>query len=186
MFWQSLFVAVAILTLTAGFDRMPARALEDDGGRSMPMTITSSAFDHEGTILRRFTCDGEDLSPPLSWQGVPGGTRSLALIVDDPDAPRKTWVHWVIYNLPADSSGVPENVPAEKKLADGSRQGTNDFGRIGYGGPCPPGGTHRYYFKLYALDADLDLPPGITKEELLQRMAGHILAEAQLMGRYSR
>jgi len=152
----------------------------------MPMTITSSAFDHEGTILRRFTCDGEDLSPPLSWQGVPGGTRSLALIVDDPDAPRKTWVHWVIYNLPADSSGVPENVPAEKKLADGSRQGTNDFGRIGYGGPCPPGGTHRYYFKLYALDADLDLPPGITKEELLQRMAGHILAEAQLMGRYSR
>ena len=152
----------------------------------MTMEITSTAFANEGMIPRRFTCDGEDISPPLSWKGMPGGTKSLALIADDPDAPRKTWVHWVVYNLPARSGGLPENVPPEKTIVGGGRQGTTDFGRIGYGGPCPPSGTHRYFFKLYALDAELGLAPGATKEELLQAMAGHVLAEAQLMGRYRR
>jgi len=152
----------------------------------MAMEITSTAFANEGMIPRRFTCDGEDISPPLSWKGLPGGTKSLALIADDPDAPRKTWVHWVVYNLPADSGGLPENVSPEKTLAGGGKQGTTDFGRIGYGGPCPPSGTHRYFFKLYALDAEIGLAPGATKEELLQAMAGHVLAEAQLMGRYRR
>jgi hypothetical protein len=175
-----------LLTLAAGFDRLPARADEHEGGLTMAIEITSTAFANEGMIPRRFTCDGEDISPPLSWKGMPGGTKSLALIADDPDAPRKTWVHWVVYNLPAESGGLPENVPPENTLADGGRQGTSDFGRIGYGGPCPPSGTHRYFFKLYALDAELGLAPGATKEELLQAIAGHVLAEAQVMGRYRR
>lgn len=152
----------------------------------MAMKITSTAFADEGMIPRRFTCDGEDVSPPLGWQGLPDGAKSLALIADDPDAPRKTWVHWVLYNLPAARGDLPEGVPPERTLAGGGRQGTNDFGRIGYGGPCPPSGTHRYFFKLYALGAQLDLLPGATKEELLRAMEGHVLAEAQLMGRYRR
>jgi hypothetical protein len=152
----------------------------------MSMEITSTAFANEGMIPRRFTCDGEDISPPFNWRGVPPEAKSLALIADDPDAPRKTWVHWVVYNLPAGSGGLAENVPPEKTIAGGGRQGTSDFGRIGYGGPCPPSGTHRYFFKFYALDAELGLPPGATKEELLQAMAGHVLAEGQLMGRYRR
>lgn len=152
----------------------------------MAMEITSTAFTHEGMIPRRFTCDGEDVSPPLGWKGVPEGTKSLMLTTDDPDAPRKTWVHWVLYNLPAARGALPEGVPPERTLAGGGRQGTNDFGRIGYGGPCPPSGTHRYFFKLFALDAELELLPGATKEELLRAMEGHVLAEAQLMGRYRR
>jgi Raf kinase inhibitor-like YbhB/YbcL family protein len=186
MSWRTLFITITLLALAAGFAWLPARAVEHEGGRTMAMEITSTAFANEGMIPRRFTCDGEDISPPLSWKGMPGGTKSLALIADDPDAPRKTWVHWVVYNLPASSGGLPENVPPEKTLADGGRQGTSDFGRIGYGGPCPPSGTHRYFFKLYALDSELGLAPGATKEELLQAMAGHVLAEAQLMGRYRR
>jgi Raf kinase inhibitor-like YbhB/YbcL family protein len=152
----------------------------------MTMEITSTAFANEEMIPRRYTCDGEDISPPLSWRGVPPGAESLALIADDPDAPRKTWVHWVAYNLPAANGGLPENVPPEKTIVGGGRQGTSDFGRVGYGGPCPPSGIHRYYFKLYALDAELGLAPGATKEELLQAMAGHVLAEAQILGRYRR
>jgi hypothetical protein len=186
MSWRTLSVIITLLTLAAGFDRLPVRADDHEGGRTMTIEITSTAFANEGMIPRRFTCDGENISPPLSWKGMPEGTKSLALIADDPDAPRKTWVHWVVYNLPAESGGLPENVPPEKTLAGGGRQGTSDFGRIGYGGPCPPSGTHRYFFKLYALDAELGLAPGATKEELLQAMAGHVLAEAQLMGRYRR
>lgn len=158
--------------------------------RAESLQLTSTAFATDGEIPSPHTCDGEDRSPPLAWSGVPAAAKSLALIVDDPDAdpkaPQKPWVHWVLYNLPAASGGLPEGVPAERTLAGGGRQGTNDFGRIGYGGPCPPSGTHRYFFKLYALDAELDLIPGATKEELLRTMAGHVLAEAQLMGRYRR
>lgn len=149
------------------------------------MEITSTAFNNEGMIPSRHTCDGEDLSPPLSWHDLPEGTKSVAMIADDPDAPGKTWVHWVIYNIPPDG-GLPGNVPPEKNLPGGARQGINDFGRIGYGGPCPPGGVHRYYFKLYALDAQLNLPAGGTKKELLREMEGHVLGEAQLMGRFRR
>lgn len=150
------------------------------------MLLTSTAFGEGEMIPKQYTCDGRDVSPPLVWENIPEGTKSLALICDDPDAPGKTWVHWVIFNLPADSEGLPEQVPAERNLENGARQGKNDFRRIGYGGPCPPGGIHRYYFKLYALDVFLKARPGISKDELLEIIDAHILAETELMGRYSR
>jgi len=150
------------------------------------MKLTSAAFDREGLIPSRYTCDGSNVSPALSFEEVPAGTASLALICDDPDAPFGTWVHWVYYDLPGTTAGLPEDVPLEKSPLPGGTQGANDFGQIGYGGPCPPGGTHRYFFKLYALDAMLDLPPGASKGQLLGRMKGHILAEAELMGSYGR
>jgi Raf kinase inhibitor-like YbhB/YbcL family protein len=150
------------------------------------MEIKSSAFPEGAMIPARYTCDNIDVSPPLEWSKAPSGTKTFALICDDPDAPGKTWVHWVLYNLPGDILNLPENVRKNETLPNGAKQGTTDFGRIGYGGPCPPGGTHRYYFKLYALDSYLDLKPGITKAELLRSMEGHILGESQLMGRYKR
>ncbi len=152
----------------------------------MPFAISSPAFEDQATIPKKHTADGEDLSPKLEWTGVPDGTRSFAIIMDDPDAPPGTWVHWVLYDLPASASELPENVPNENKLPNGASQGRNDFRKIGYGGPCPPRGTHKYYFKLYALDTELGLNPGATKQQLLDAMKGHILAEAQLMGRYRR
>jgi hypothetical protein len=150
------------------------------------MILRSPAFEPGGFIPSRYTCDGPDLSPPLEWKGVPEGARSLALVADDPDAPMGTWVHWVIYRIPADSTGLPEGVAKKRELPDGTRQGKNDFRRIGYGGPCPPSGTHRYFFKLYALDRPVDLPPGATKAQLIEAMKGHVIAEAELMGRYRR
>jgi Raf kinase inhibitor-like YbhB/YbcL family protein len=150
------------------------------------LKIESAAFTEGGMIPERYTCDGADVSPPLSWTSVPSGTGSLALVADDPDAPGKTWVHWVLFDLPPDSGGLPENVPSEKTPAAGGKQGRNDFGRIGYGGPCPPGGTHRYFFKVYALDRRLDLEPGASKQDLVRAMEGHVLAEGQLMGKYRR
>lgn len=152
----------------------------------MDIKISSAAFEEGGMIPAKYTCDEEDVSPPLAWDSIPEGTKTLALICDDPDAPMGTWVHWVLFNLHADISELPENIPPERELESGAKQGTNDFGRIGYGGPCPPGGTHRYYFKLYALDVELDLEPGARKPQLLEAMEGHILAKGQLMGRYSR
>ena len=150
------------------------------------MDLKSPAFDAGGMIPSRFTCDGADVSPPLEWSPGPEGTRSYALICDDPDAPMETWVHWVVYDLPTAITRLPEDVPPEKNLLSGGVQGTNDFHRIGYGGPCPPGGTHRYFFKVYALDTRLHLEPGATKEQLVKAMKGHVLAEAQLMGTYHR
>jgi len=152
----------------------------------MDIKVSSTAFAEGGMIPAKYTCDEEDISPPLAWDSIPEGTKTLALVCDDPDAPMGTWVHWVLFNLPVDISELPGNVPPERELESGAKQGTNDFGRIGYGGPCPPGGTHRYYFKLYALDAVLDLEAGARKPQLLEAMEGHILAEGQLMGRYSR
>lgn len=137
-------------------------------------------------IPRRYACDGEDISPPLAWTGIPEGTKTIALIGDDPDAPIGTWVHWVLFNLPADVKELAEAVPPDKELSSGAKQGKNDFRRIGYGGPCPPGGTHRYFFKLYALDSVLDLAAGVSKADLLKAMQGHVLAEGQLMGKYKR
>ncbi|MGB9770444.1 MAG: YbhB/YbcL family Raf kinase inhibitor-like protein [Candidatus Kapaibacteriota bacterium] len=156
------------------------------GGKPMEVQIFSSAFENAGFIPRKYTCDGENVSPPLNWKNLPPGTKSLAIINDDPDAPMGTWVHWVIYNIPATSSGLPENVKPQEKLPDGTLQGKNSWGRIGYGGPCPPSGTHRYYFKIYALDKMLDLKPGATKEQVLKAMQGHILAEGAFYGKYSR
>lgn len=150
------------------------------------MEITSAAFQDGGLIPQKYTCDGEDVSPPLAWTDPPRETQSIALIADDPDAPRGTWVHWVIYDLPPDARELSEGVPPAETLPNGAKQGRNDFGKIGYGGPCPPRGTHRYFFKLYALDRKLGLPAGKTKQELLEAMRGHVLTEAQLMGRYAR
>ena len=153
----------------------------------MKLTLTSSAFEAGGTIPKKFTCDGPDVSPALNWNDPPAGTQSFALIADDPDAPVGTWVHWVLYDLPATARSFDENVPKQEQLSNGARQGRNDFGKIGYGGPCPPPGKpHRYFFKLYALDAKLNLKAGATKADLEKAMHGHILAQGELMGRYGR
>jgi len=153
----------------------------------MGIDISSAAFAEGQQIPVKYTCDGEDISPPLKWEAVPDGTKSIALICDDPDAPMGTFVHWVLYNLPPETRELPENMSSQAALSNGTRQGTTSFGRTGYGGPCPPGGTHRYYFKIYALDAEIDPGrPGFKKEDLLKAMKGHILAEGQLMGRYTR
>lgn len=156
--------------------------------KAMTFTIESPAFSDKGQIPAVCTCDGKDISPALNWWGVPEGTKSFALIVDDPDAPdpaapKMTYVHWVLFNIPADVTGLPENV---RDLPPGTREGLNDWGRTGYGGPCPPIGTHRYFHKLYALDAVLDIPGTPTKSQLEAAMKGHILAEAVLVGTYKR
>lgn len=154
---------------------------------AMAIHLTSPAFAEGAPIPAKHTCDGKDLSPPLKWSNVPQGTKSLALICDDPDAPVGTWAHWVLYNIPPSATELPEGVPPKEVVLNSARQGINDFKRIGYGGPCPPpGGPHRYFFKLYALNAELSLRPGATKRDLLRAMEGHILAEGQLMGTYRR
>lgn len=153
----------------------------------MTLQLTSDAFEPGAAIPRRHTGDGEDLSPPLQWSEPPAGTKSFALICDDPDAPRGDWVHWVLYHLPAETRALPEGVPSNPTLDGGARQGRNDFGRIGYGGPAPPPGKpHRYFFKLYALSAELNLPAGAAKKQLEAAMQGQVAAEATLMGTYRR
>ncbi len=148
--------------------------------------LKSATFESGGWIPRQHTCDGKDVSPPLFWTGVPEKAVSLALIVDDPDAPRKRFVHWVLYDLPASAAGLPERVPPGAALEQGGFQGANDFGNVGYGGPCPPSGTHSYIFTLYALDTKLRLKSRATKEDVLRAAEGHILGEARLVGRYAR
>jgi Raf kinase inhibitor-like YbhB/YbcL family protein len=150
------------------------------------MEIKSSAFKAGETIPFRFTCDDMDISPSLQWSKAPDGTKSFALILDDPDAPSGTFVHWIIFNIPANLRELTENIPKLETLPNGSSQGLNDSREIGYQGPCPSTGTHRYYFKLFALDSELSLKPGITKKELMKAMEVHVLEEAQLMGRYKR
>lgn len=160
------------------------------GDVTMTLTITSPAFSHNGEIPMRFTCDGEDISPALEWSGLPEGTKSVVLIVDDPDAPdpaapKMTWVHWVLYNIPPGALGLPEGVKPND-LPEGTKEGLNDWKRTGYGGPCPPIGRHRYFHKLYALDivlTDLDRP---SKGELEKAMEGHIISKAELVGTYQR
>ena len=153
----------------------------------MGFELRSSVFAPSGTIPRKHTCDGPDLSPVLEWTNVPEGSKTLALICDDPDAPMGTWVHWVLYNLPGDVTGLPEGIPPTDTIELGAVQGINDFGRIGYGGPCPPPGKpHRYYFKLYALDEKISLYPGARKGDLLKAMENHVLGQAELMGTYGR
>jgi len=154
----------------------------------MTMTLTSSAFSQHGAIPMRCTCDGADVSPPLAWSGVPAGTKSLVLIVDDPDAPepaapKRTWVHWVLYDIPPETPGIPEGVTT---LPAGARSGVNDWKRTGYGGPCPPIGRHRYFHKLYALDALLEGLRDPTKSVIEKAMKGHILGQTELVGTYQR
>ncbi len=150
------------------------------------MQVMSSAFKEGGAIPRQYTCDGEDISPPLSWESGPEGTKSFVLIADDPDAPRRTFVHWVLYDLPASTRELPEDMARDKILSNGARQGINDGGDFGYMGPCPPSGTHHYFFKIYALNTQVNLPPGKRKADLLEVMEGHILAQGQIMSTYSR
>ena len=148
------------------------------------MRLTSSAFADGAMIPRRFTCDGQDLSPPLAWADVPNNVRSFVLLCDDPDAPGGTWHHWAVYDIPRDRAMLPEGVALSD---DDFKQATNDFSRVGYGGPCPPpGNPHRYFFKLYALDAKLNLKAGVTKPDVERAMKGHTLAHAELIGRYGR
>lgn len=150
------------------------------------MNLSSQAFSNEKGIPEKYTCDGENISPPLSWSGQPENTRSLALILEDPDAPSKTWIHWVLYNIPPHITELQEALPADGKLEEGMMQGINDFRKSGYGGPCPPGGTHRYFFRLFALDSKPELKPGLKAGQLKELMAGHIIARAELMGSYRR
>jgi hypothetical protein len=153
----------------------------------MTFTLSSPVFESGQAIPERYTCDGGNMSPPLAWEHVPEGTQSLALVVEDPDAPLTTWVHWVIFNIPPEKNGLPENMPGAATWEGGTRHGKNSWGKLGYGGPCPPGKkTHRYCFTAYALDATLHLEPGVKKKHLLKAMAGHLLAEATLMGTYGR
>ena len=156
----------------------------------MALILSSSSFTHQGEIPSKYTCEGSDISPPLSWSGLPAGTLSLALIVDDPDAPdpkapQRVWVHWVLYNLPAAAGSLAEGVRPDE-LSEGTREGKNDWGRTGYGGPCPPIGRHRYFHKLYALDAVLPDLRKPTKKDLEKAMEGHVLARAELMGTYQK
>ena len=177
----SLLVSLTFLFVYFGVDESGAQV---KGGKNME--IKSSAFKSGARIPAKHTCDGVDVSPPLVWNKLPAGTKTFALICDDPDAPSGTWVHWVIYDIPGSSTGLPEKLPPLKEVANGAKQGMNDFRSIGYGGPCPPSGEHRYFFRLYALDGPTGLKPGATKEQLLAAMKGHILAEAELMGKYKR
>jgi len=157
------------------------------GASNMAFTIQSSDFANGADIPRAFSCEGEDRSPNLSWSGAPEGTKAFALIADDPDAPAGTWVHWVIFNIPAKTQSLPAGVEKKEQVADGAKQGRNDFHKIGYGGPCPPPGkAHRYFFKLYALGSEVSLQAGAAKADLEQAMAGNILGKAELMGRYKR
>jgi len=147
--------------------------------------VTSTAFKEGEAIPRQFTCQGINISPPLEWTATPQA-KTIAIIANDPDAPAGEWTHWLVYNLPAATMGLIENMPAEEKVAGGGMQGKNDFGKTAYGGPCPPKGTHRYFFKVYALDTELALKPGATKDQLLKAMEGHLLAQGQLMGTFAK
>src|SRR6266516_7598478 len=147
--------------------------------------VTSTAFKEGEAIPSQYTCDGVNISPPLEWTPTPGA-KTLAIVCDDPYAPAGTWTHWLVYNLPGATMGLIENMPAQEKVGGGSLQGTNDFGKVGYGGPCPPKRTHRYFFKVYALDSELPLKPAATKDQLMKAMEGHVIAHGQLAGLYSR
>lgn len=162
----------------------PDDSAEEPEGSAMK--LMSGAFQSGEPIPAQYSCDGEDSSPPLQWRDVPAGVASFALIMDDPDAPVGTWDHWLLYNLPADSEGLAAAVPSQDQLADGSLHGRNSWGNLEYGGPCPPSGTHRYFFRLYALDEPLDLEAGASKAELNAAMEGHVIAQTELMGTYSR
>jgi Raf kinase inhibitor-like YbhB/YbcL family protein len=191
--WLRTLAAGGVLLLQLSACLLPSRGVLGGGtevqatqGDIMTFDLSSDAFKPGGPIPARFTCDGQDISPPLRWAGVPAGTVSLALIMDDPDAPAGIWVHWVLYNIPLDRSDLSEATSAQPAFADGSVNGLNSWGRSGYGGPCPPGGMHRYFFRLYAVDLRLDLQPGATKEAVLAAVQGHVLGQAELMGTYTR
>src|SRR5581483_1071803 len=179
---RSSRIAIAWIIL-ASVTTLATAAAEEK--HAMAFSLSSTAFPNGGDIPKKYTCDGADVSPELSWSNPPAGTQSFALIVEDPDAPAGTWTHWVLYDLPPDTTALEENVPKVDQLPNGARQGRNDFRKIGYGGPCPPSGKpHRYFFRLYALDRKLGLKPGATKDEVQAATKGHILGEAELKGKF--
>ena len=182
---MKLFMSILLTILIMAPGMIPGQS-QAEGDKSMALEISSTAFEQGGMIPVQYTCDGKNISPRLEWSGVPDDAESLALIADDPDAPGKTWVHWVLFNIPGETTSLEENYPKDAELPGGAVNGITDFGSNGYGGPCPPGGTHRYYFKLYALDTTLDLDSSAKKSDLLKAMEGHVLAEGQLMGKYRR
>jgi Raf kinase inhibitor-like YbhB/YbcL family protein len=178
---ESLLALLTLLGLVAQPRSLAA------GVHPMSFIIKTAAFLEGETIPTKYTCDGADVSPGLNWTGTPKGTQSLSLIADDPDAPVGTWTHWIIWNIPPEAVALSEGVPKNDILKDGTRQGYNDFKRIGYGGPCPPPGKpHRYFFRLYAMDSNLDVKAGVGRKELERAMKGHVLAQAELMGKYGR
>lgn len=181
------FAVLSIIWLASASSWAESRTTGRSEGNPAPIQITSPAFSEGAPIPAKYTCDGQDLSPPLRWGGVPQGAKSLTLICEDPDAPVGIWVHWLLYDLPPSITELPQGIPPKKIVLRGAKQGKNDFGRLGYGGPCPPRGSpHRYFFRVFALDAELPLSPGLSKRDLLQAMEGHILAEGALMGIYQR
>jgi len=184
----SLLVSLAVVgAIGCGTDREPAPTpTAKNGNQPVSLELTSPAFAPGEAIPAKYTCDGENVSPPLQWRNAPEETQSLALIADDPDTAVGTWVHWVVYGLSPETEALAEAIPAEATLPDSGRQGNNGLQKLGYFGPCPPSGSHRYFFKLYALDTMPELPAGASKEQLLEAMEGHVLAQAELMGRYSR
>ena len=186
--WVSVGLAALLVLATGAAGDTEEVAMQPQGGHAMK--ITSKDFQHNGTIPSKFTCDGQDVSPELAWSGVPEGAKSLALIVDDPDAPdpkapKMTWVHWVLYNIPPTAKGLSRGV-SSSGLPAGTLEGLNDWKRTGYGGPCPPIGRHRYFFKLYALDTVLPDLKKPTKKALEAAMAGHVVARSELVGTYQR
>jgi Raf kinase inhibitor-like YbhB/YbcL family protein len=187
--WIAAVLALTLLLAACSIfdtedDADPPTPVVNQEEHIMSLVVTSPAFNEGESIPALYTCTGDDLSPELAWSGAPENTRSFALIMDDPDAPGRTWVHWVVYNLPGDTAGLPQGVASDNDLPGDAMQGRNSWRRNDYGGPCPPSGTHRYFFKLYALDTSLDLDPGASKEDVLGAMEGHVLAEGQLMGTY--
>jgi len=178
-----LSVALSACSKPTSPTQPPANSAKPDKAE---IKLTSVAFKEGEAIPRAYTCDGANVSPPLEWAGVPKTATTIAIVADAPDAPGGTCTHWLLYNLPADNIGLVENLTATEKVAAGGFQGTNDFGKIGYGGPCPPSGTHHYFFRIYAIDSELPLKAGVSKAELLKAMDGHVVLPGQLMGTYRR
>ena len=177
---------IVVLPLFTGCQNGTVKATQSDEQLIVkPFEFTSPAFHNCDTIPVIYTCDSSNISPELHWHNPVKKTASYAIIMEDPDAPGGTWIHWIVYNIPATDSMLTARIPRDSALTNGIKQGFTSFGAIGYGGPCPPGGTHRYYFKLYALDTDLKLKAGLTKTQLMNAMTNHILAETDLQGKYS-
>lgn len=175
------------ILVIAFFSLMISVASYGQGAKAMSLTVSSTSFQSGGEIAKKFTCDGEDVSPEITWNGAPDGVQAFALIADDPDAPVGTWTHWVLYDLPASSTRLNEGLPKSEQLPDGSKQGRNDFRKVGYNGPCPPAGKpHRYFFRVYALDRKLDVKAGAARSEVERAMSGHVQAQGEYMGTYRR
>lgn len=191
MRWSALILATAFCAAGACARRGSAatgvgRAGTASKGDTMALSIMSEAFAPGGRMPRKISCDGENASPPLAWKNAPANAKSLALICDDPDAPSGDWVHWIAWNIPTETGALPAGLPRTETFPNGMAQGANDFHRVGYDGPCPPSGTHHYHFRLYALDARLDLPAHAERRALDAAMKGHVIAQADLVGLFAR